>query len=146
MATEKQEAFDYSGFVAKQGGGSAAQYAGDEIVYTQGDPADALFYIASGAVKVTIISEYGKRRERHAGRDRPVEWWAHGNAGLVVAAGRAARNFCETRFRRADSKGLSACVYGSDEKPALKPWLSLVWLGDLDSNQDSRSQSPMFYR
>jgi CRP/FNR family transcriptional regulator, cyclic AMP receptor protein len=60
VATEKQEAFDYSGFVAKQGGGSAAQYAGDEIVYTQGDPADALFYIASGAVKVTAISEYGK--------------------------------------------------------------------------------------
>lgn len=30
MATEKQEAFDYSGFVAKQGGGSAAQYTGDE--------------------------------------------------------------------------------------------------------------------
>ena len=29
-------------------------------IYAQGDPSDALYYLASGAVKVTIISEFGK--------------------------------------------------------------------------------------
>jgi CRP-like cAMP-binding protein len=36
------------------------KFADDEAIYAQGDAADALFYIASGAVKVTVISEFGK--------------------------------------------------------------------------------------
>src|SRR5690348_4926666 len=60
MAAEKRETFDYLGFIAGHGGGTATKYAEDDVVYAQGDPADALFYIVSGAVKVTVISEYGK--------------------------------------------------------------------------------------
>ena len=36
------------------------KYADRHVVYAQGDSADALFYIVSGSVKVTIFSEYGK--------------------------------------------------------------------------------------
>ncbi|MGI8569594.1 MAG: Crp/Fnr family transcriptional regulator, partial [Methylocella sp.] len=32
----------------------------DEIVFAQGDPADAAFYIHRGKVKVTVVSEQGK--------------------------------------------------------------------------------------
>ncbi len=31
-----------------------------QIVFSQGDPADAVFYIQSGKVKVTVVSEQGK--------------------------------------------------------------------------------------
>jgi CRP-like cAMP-binding protein len=51
--------FDHLAFIAKHGG-SVSKYIDRQIIYAQGDPADALFYIVSGSVKVTIFSEYGK--------------------------------------------------------------------------------------
>jgi CRP/FNR family transcriptional regulator, cyclic AMP receptor protein len=33
----------------------------DKIIFTQGDPADAIFYIEKGKVKVTVLSPEGKR-------------------------------------------------------------------------------------
>jgi CRP/FNR family cyclic AMP-dependent transcriptional regulator len=56
----KNEPFDYRAFIAKHGGGVVSKYADKQTIYAQGDTADALFYIVSGAVKVTISSEYGK--------------------------------------------------------------------------------------
>ena len=35
-------------------------YRTDDTVFSQGDPADAVFYIQSGKVKVTVVSEQGK--------------------------------------------------------------------------------------
>ena len=34
--------------------------ARDHIVFSQGDPADAVFYIQKGKVKVTVVSKLGK--------------------------------------------------------------------------------------
>jgi CRP/FNR family cyclic AMP-dependent transcriptional regulator len=42
------------------GGRSEAKYQKEQIVYSQGDPADGVFYIQSGRVKVTVVSEEGK--------------------------------------------------------------------------------------
>ena len=56
----RPEPFDYRAFIAKHGGGTVMKCGDKQIIYAQGDPADALFYIASGAVKVTILSEFGK--------------------------------------------------------------------------------------
>ncbi len=39
---------------------SIGGYRKDQIVFSQGDPADAVFYIQSGKVKVTVVSEQGK--------------------------------------------------------------------------------------
>ena len=36
------------------------KYSEDQIVYTQGDPADCVFYVHTGKVKVTVISKLGK--------------------------------------------------------------------------------------
>jgi len=35
-------------------------YRKDQIVFRQGDPADAVFYVQSGKVKKTVVSEQGK--------------------------------------------------------------------------------------
>ena len=37
-----------------------AKYEENQIVYSQGDPADSVFYIHTGKVKVTVISQPGK--------------------------------------------------------------------------------------
>ena len=53
--------FDPKVFLSKVNGGRAiSDYRKDQIVYTQGDPADSVFYIHSGKVKKTVISEQGK--------------------------------------------------------------------------------------
>ena len=42
------------------GGRSAAKYRKNQKVCSQGAPADAVFYIQEGKVKVCVISEQGK--------------------------------------------------------------------------------------
>jgi CRP-like cAMP-binding protein len=42
------------------GGKSEAKFQKDQIVYSQGDPADSVFYLDSGKIKVTVVSEAGK--------------------------------------------------------------------------------------
>jgi CRP/FNR family transcriptional regulator, cyclic AMP receptor protein len=42
------------------GGKSELKYSRDQIAYSQGDPADFVFYVRAGSVKVTIVSEEGK--------------------------------------------------------------------------------------
>src|ERR1700719_2838582 len=37
-----------------------AKYEENQIVYSQGDPADSVYYIHTGKVKVTVISQLGK--------------------------------------------------------------------------------------
>jgi CRP/FNR family transcriptional regulator, cyclic AMP receptor protein len=61
MATKSLQSFNPKSFLAKVGEGrSIGEYHKDEIVFSQGDPADAVFYIQSGKVKLTVVSEQGK--------------------------------------------------------------------------------------
>jgi CRP/FNR family transcriptional regulator, cyclic AMP receptor protein len=61
MPRQVRPAFDPRTMLAKVGDGrTIRKYAKDEPVYTQGDPADAVFYIQSGKVKLTVVSEQGK--------------------------------------------------------------------------------------
>jgi len=52
--------FDCRAFIATQGEGSISKYEEGKTIYRQGDPADAAFFIMSGAAKVIIHSEQGK--------------------------------------------------------------------------------------
>src|SRR5208283_5183136 len=53
--------FDPKVFLSKENGGRAiSDYRKDQIVFRQGDPADSVFYIRSGKVKKTVVSEQGK--------------------------------------------------------------------------------------
>ena len=59
--TTPRPSFDPKSFLAKVGEGrSIGSYDKDQIVFSQGDPADTVFYIESGEVKVTVVSEQGK--------------------------------------------------------------------------------------
>ena len=61
MATKSRPPFDPKSFLAVVGEGrSIGEYPKDAIIFSQGDPADAVFYIQSGKVKVTVVSEQGK--------------------------------------------------------------------------------------
>jgi CRP/FNR family transcriptional regulator, cyclic AMP receptor protein len=63
MATKSRPSFDPKSFLAVVGEGRGiGEYRKDQIVFSQGDPADAVFYIQSGKVKVTVVSEQGNVR------------------------------------------------------------------------------------
>ena len=56
-----KQSFNPKSFLAHVGEGrSIARYGKDQIVFSQGDPADAVFYLQKGKVKVTVVSEQGK--------------------------------------------------------------------------------------
>ena len=58
--------FDPKVFLSKVNGALGLRnYRKDQIVYRQGDPADSVFYIQSGKVKKTVVSEQGKEAVAH---------------------------------------------------------------------------------
>ena len=58
--------FDPKAFLSKVNGGRAiSDYRKDQIVFRQGDPADAVFYIESGKVKKTVVSEQARKPWSH---------------------------------------------------------------------------------
>jgi CRP/FNR family cyclic AMP-dependent transcriptional regulator len=53
--------FDPQVFLAKVGTGKTIlKYRKGRVIYAQGEEADQIFYIQSGKVKVTVVSEQGK--------------------------------------------------------------------------------------
>jgi CRP/FNR family cyclic AMP-dependent transcriptional regulator len=56
-----QPPFDPKAFLAKVNGGrTISKYGVNQVVYGQDAPADSVFYIQKGKVKVTVTSEQGK--------------------------------------------------------------------------------------
>jgi CRP/FNR family cyclic AMP-dependent transcriptional regulator len=57
----RKASFDPKAFLANVGEGKTiAKYRNGNVVFSQGDPADAVFYIQKGQVKLTVVSEQGK--------------------------------------------------------------------------------------
>ena len=53
--------FDPKAFLSKVNGGrTISEYRKNQVVYRQGDPADSVFFIQSGKVKKTVVSDQGK--------------------------------------------------------------------------------------
>jgi CRP/FNR family transcriptional regulator, cyclic AMP receptor protein len=53
--------FDGPSFLKSVGSGrSSATFQPKQIIYRQGDPADAVHYIESGKIRLTVVSEHGK--------------------------------------------------------------------------------------
>jgi CRP-like cAMP-binding protein len=58
---KRMEGFNLGSFLAKPGNGrSLIRYRKKEIVFSQGDSADAVFYLQKGKLKVTVVSDRGK--------------------------------------------------------------------------------------
>ena len=61
MKRKATSAFDPKAFLAKVGKGrTLADYKKNQRIFSQGNPADAIFYIQTGKVKVTVVSKQGK--------------------------------------------------------------------------------------
>ena len=61
MRKRVKASFDPKEFLAKVGEGKTiSKYRKDQIVFSQGQVADAVFYIQQGKVKLTVVSEQGK--------------------------------------------------------------------------------------
>jgi CRP/FNR family transcriptional regulator, cyclic AMP receptor protein len=59
--SKTRPAFDPKAFLAKVDGGRTIVKSRDgQIIFSQGEPADAVFYIQKGRVKLTVVSEQGK--------------------------------------------------------------------------------------
>lgn len=70
-------AFDPWEFLAKVGEGKTiVEYRKDEVVFAQGDVADAIYYIQKGRLKVVVISEQGK--EAVVGMLEPGQFFGEG--------------------------------------------------------------------
>ena len=54
-------AFDLKLFLSKANGGRTREaYEENQVIFSQGDPADAVFYIQKGKVKLSVVSTQGK--------------------------------------------------------------------------------------
>jgi CRP/FNR family transcriptional regulator, cyclic AMP receptor protein len=61
MARKQTPAFDPQTFVTRVGTGkSTLTIKKKEVLFSQGDPADAVFYLQTGKVKLTVVSPKGK--------------------------------------------------------------------------------------
>ena len=61
MKRNPKPPFDPKNFLAKaERGRTISTYQSNQVVFSQGDPADAVFYIQDGKVKLTVVSEQGK--------------------------------------------------------------------------------------
>ena len=61
MKRKAKPPFDPKVFLSKVNGGRAiSEYRKDKIIFRQGDPSDAVFYVQSGKIKTTVVSEEGK--------------------------------------------------------------------------------------
>jgi CRP/FNR family cyclic AMP-dependent transcriptional regulator len=61
MGKPAKSAFDAQDFLAKVGEGkSILQFKKSQNVFVQGDPADTVFYIQKGRIRLAVLSDHGK--------------------------------------------------------------------------------------
>ena len=103
MPKRGKAAFDPKIFLAKAGEGKTiSRYRKDQIVYSQGEVADAVFYIQQGKVKLTVVSEQGK--EAVIAILGPGQFFGEGclNGHLLrIATTRAVEDCVATRVEKA---------------------------------------------
>src|SRR5450755_1287641 len=106
----KVKAFDPKVFLEKVGAGrTALHYGKNRTIFLQGTPADAVFYVQRGKLKVTVLSKEGK--EAVIGI-----LGAHGFFGEGVQAGQQVRmssasTITECSIMRFEKEGLEAVLH-----------------------------------
>jgi CRP/FNR family cyclic AMP-dependent transcriptional regulator len=105
MERDSKFPFDVKAFLAEGNGDrTVLTYQRDQTVFSQGDPADSVFYIQKGNIKITVISEHGK--EAIVALLGPDEFCGE---GCLTAQPR----------RLATAKAMSECEVMRLEKPAM---------------------------
>ncbi len=84
-SASRQDSFDPKVFLKTEGGGHAiVKYRTRETVFSQGSPADVVFYVLKGKVKLTVVSEQGK--EAVVAIHGPDEFFGEGMPDRTAAA------------------------------------------------------------
>jgi CRP/FNR family transcriptional regulator, cyclic AMP receptor protein len=60
MAQKKDASLDLKTYLAKARGGTTKAYQKKHVIFSQGSPADSVFHIETGKVKLTVLSTRGK--------------------------------------------------------------------------------------
>jgi CRP/FNR family cyclic AMP-dependent transcriptional regulator len=61
VANRTKEPIDWDGLIAAfSGGNKYIEYGANRTIFAQGDPADSIFYIREGKVKISVTSSQGK--------------------------------------------------------------------------------------
>ena len=61
MQAERKQPFDLKTFLASADRGrTVLKYRENQTIFSQGDPADAAFYVQKGKIKVVVVSMHGK--------------------------------------------------------------------------------------
>jgi len=61
MPTNRKRAFNPAEFLAKAAAGrTISKYRAQQVVFSQGDAADSVFYVQKGKIKLTVVSSQGK--------------------------------------------------------------------------------------
>ena len=103
--TATKEGFDSRAFLSRAGPGiSIEKYPKNHKVFSQGDAADAVYFVQKGKVKITVLSEHGK--EAVVG---------------IVAEGHFFGEGCleGAKIRGATSQAMEDCVITSITKGAM---------------------------
>src|SRR5271156_2005017 len=104
MKRKAKRLFDPKEFLSRVSGGRAiSDYRKDKIVFRQGDPADAVFYIQKGKIKLTVVSERGK--EAVVGILEPNHFFGEGSMNghpLRVTTATAIEQSLITRIPKAE--------------------------------------------
>jgi CRP-like cAMP-binding protein len=61
MTFETKAAFDPKILAALGDGVTLSEYRRGQVIYAQGDPGEAVFYIQNGRAKLTVLSKFGKQ-------------------------------------------------------------------------------------
>jgi CRP/FNR family transcriptional regulator, cyclic AMP receptor protein len=109
-AAKKKRGFDPNSFLATIGGGrKALAVPKKQNIFTQGDAADAVFYIQKGKVRLTVVSNTG--REATIGILNEGDFFGEGAlAGQVLRMGSAA-TMTDCELLRVDKKPMMEALH-----------------------------------
>jgi CRP-like cAMP-binding protein len=61
MSPRKKRTFDLKAFLSQAGlGRTILEYPKNKVIFAQGEPSDAVFYVRTGQAKLTVLSTQGK--------------------------------------------------------------------------------------
>ena len=85
--------FDVKAFLSSVGSGrSTGKYKGKKVIFQQGDPADSVYFIQSGKIELSVLSQQGKEKNhRAAERGRLLRRGMPGGSALAHGLGHRAR-------------------------------------------------------
>jgi len=109
-AAKKKRGFDPNSFLATIGGGrKALAVPKKQNIFTQGDAADAVFYIQKGKVRLTVVSNTG--REATIGILNEGDFFGEGAlAGQILRMGSAAA-ITDSQLLRVDKKAMMEALH-----------------------------------